>query len=85
MDVVLEPSYDSPDHPLAPWFANMRRYRQQIYAGKQPRSRSRALVTMVNNEPVFLPIWLGYYSRFFRPEDWRDAELVIMVQRTPRW
>ena len=24
---------------------------------------------MVHNEPVFLPIWLGYYSRFFRPED----------------
>ena len=22
---------------------------------------------MVHNEPVFLPIWLGYYSRFFDP------------------
>ena len=24
---------------------------------------------MVHNEPVFLPIWLGYYSRFFAPGD----------------
>lgn len=24
---------------------------------------------MVHNEPVFLPIWLSYYSRFFAPED----------------
>ena len=24
---------------------------------------------MVHNEPVFLPIWLAYYSRFFAPED----------------
>jgi hypothetical protein len=29
----------------------------------------RAVVTMVHNEPVFLPIWLRYYSRFFGPED----------------
>ena len=30
---------------------------------------SRAVTTMVYNEPVFLPIWLRYYSRFFAPED----------------
>ena len=35
-------------------------------AGKPKR---RAVLTMVHNEPVFLPIWLGYYSRFFAPED----------------
>ena len=28
-----------------------------------------AVVTMVYNEPVFLPIWLRYYSRFFAPDD----------------
>jgi Glycosyl transferase family 2 len=28
-----------------------------------------AVVTMVRNEAVFLPIWLGYYGRFFAPED----------------
>lgn len=26
-------------------------------------------MTMVRDEPVFLPIWLRYYSRFFEPED----------------
>jgi hypothetical protein len=26
-------------------------------------------MTMVRDEPVFLPIWLRYYSRFFAPED----------------
>lgn len=30
---------------------------------------SRAVLTMVYNESVFLPIWLRYYSRFFAPED----------------
>jgi hypothetical protein len=28
-----------------------------------------AVATMVRNEPVFLPIWLEYYGRFFPPED----------------
>jgi hypothetical protein len=32
-------------------------------------SKRRALITMVHNEPVFLPIWLAYYSRFFGSED----------------
>ena len=32
-------------------------------------SKRRALITVVHNEPVFLPIWLGYYSRFFAPDD----------------
>jgi hypothetical protein len=31
--------------------------------------KSRAVITIVHNEPVFLPIWLGYYSRFFAPDD----------------
>jgi Glycosyl transferase family 2 len=31
--------------------------------------KRRAVITIVHNEPVFLPIWLNYYSRFFRPED----------------
>lgn len=33
------------------------------------RAVGRAVFTMVYNEPVFLPIWLRYYSRFFAPED----------------
>jgi hypothetical protein len=32
-------------------------------------SKRRAAITIVHNEPVFLPIWLGYYGRFFEPED----------------
>jgi Glycosyl transferase family 2 len=35
-------------------------------AGKPKR---RAVLTIVHNESVFLPIWLRYYSRFFAPED----------------
>jgi hypothetical protein len=66
--VVLEPQ-DSPGHPLAPWFAGCRQYRRERYASRPGRRRSRAVITMVHNEPVFLPIWLGYYSRWFRPED----------------
>jgi|SRR6516225_2973468 len=31
--------------------------------------RGRAIITMVQNESVFLPIWLRYYSRFFEPGD----------------
>jgi hypothetical protein len=32
-------------------------------------SGSSAVFTMVYNEPIYLPIWLRYYSRFFPPED----------------
>jgi hypothetical protein len=32
-------------------------------------NKRRAAITMVHNEPVFLPIWLSYYSRFFAPDD----------------
>src|SRR5437588_3960656 len=68
--LVLEP-YDSPDHPMAPWFGHARERRRQHYASRpRPKARrSRAIITMVRNEPVFLPIWLGYYSRFFGPQD----------------
>ena len=66
--LALEPQ-DSPDHPIAPFFAAARKGRSDRYAGRRPRPRSRALLTMVHNEAVFLPIWLGYYGRFFRPAD----------------
>ena len=68
-DIVLEEG-DSPDHPMAPWFADARRLRRERYASRPVRrARRRALITIVHNEPVFLPIWLGYYSRFYAPED----------------
>ncbi len=68
--VELEPQ-DSPDHPMAPWFGLKRRERRAHYAARpRPRlPRRRAIITMVHNEPVFLPIWLGYYGRFFAPQD----------------
>jgi glycosyl transferase family 2 len=65
---------DSPGHPLAPWFDHARGERRACRERHAARAatqapRSRALITMVYNEPVFLPLWLRYYSRFFRSED----------------
>jgi hypothetical protein len=57
---------------MAAWFDDIRSTRLRHYASRPasaPGTRTRALITMVHNEPVFLPIWLGYYSRFFGPED----------------
>jgi hypothetical protein len=67
---VLEP-WDSPHHLMAWTFEEARRRRRAHYAKRSApnRPRLRAIITMVHNEPVFLPIWLGYYSRFFAPED----------------
>jgi Glycosyl transferase family 2 len=72
---VLAPQ-DSPGHPLAHWLqywreqrAWERRVRAHERGGRRPARRSRAVITMVHNEPVFLPIWLRYYSRFFGPDD----------------
>jgi hypothetical protein len=66
----LEPQ-DSPNHPLAPWFRNARRERREHYASRPRRTlpRRRAIITIVHNEPVFFPIWLDYYSRWFAPQD----------------
>jgi hypothetical protein len=66
--LVLEPD-DSPHHPLAPWFEMARGRRAEHSSVRRWRRRRRALVTIVHNEPVFLPLWLRYYSRFFRPRD----------------
>jgi hypothetical protein len=40
--------------------------RSQATHGTRKR---RAVLTMVQNEPIFLPIWLRYYSRFFGADD----------------
>ena len=49
-----------------------RHERRHLYDGfdpdRAPRKRS-AVVTMVHDEAVFLPIWLRYYGRFFAPDD----------------
>lgn len=56
---------------MAPWFAHARSERRRHGPSAPQRSapRSRAIITMVYNESVFLPIWLGYYGRFFAPQD----------------
>jgi Glycosyl transferase family 2 len=50
-----------------------RRARRQRHAGRSGATRGtrkrRAVLTMVHNEPIFLPIWLRYYSRFFGADD----------------
>lgn len=67
---------DSPGHPLAPWFhywreqrAWERRERARARGGRPPARPRRAIITIVHNESIFLPIWLRYYARFFGPED----------------
>jgi hypothetical protein len=55
-------------HRLAPQFDSLRRSRRERRAPAGTRKRGAAL-TIVRDEPVFLPIWLRYYSRFFPPED----------------
>lgn len=69
-ELVLEP-YDSPAHPMAASFRDIRNLRSGHYASrpKPDARRTRAIITMVHNEPLFLPIWLRYYSRWFAPED----------------
>lgn len=67
--LVLEPQ-DSPEHTLAPWFVYWREERRAARAATVVgKPRSRAVVTIVHNESVFLPLWLRYYSRFFAPDD----------------
>jgi hypothetical protein len=68
--IELQPD-DSPDHPMAAWFADQRRRRREHYASRAPAppGRPRAVITIVHNESVFLPIWLDYYSRAFAPQD----------------
>ena len=59
-------------HLLDSHFDDLRRRRANLYKRwdrSQGARKSRALLTYVHNEPVFFPIWLGYYSRFFAPED----------------
>ena len=55
-------------HRLAPQFDSLRRSRRERRAPAGTHKRGAAL-TIVRDEPVFLPIWLRYYSRFFPPED----------------
>jgi hypothetical protein len=59
---------DEREHPLSEFFDGLRQTRREKRAPAGTRKRT-AVMTMVRNEAVFLPIWLGYYSRYFAPED----------------
>jgi hypothetical protein len=59
---------DEREHPLSEFFDGLRQTRREKRAPAGTQRRT-ALMTMVRNETVFLPIWLGYYSRYFAPED----------------
>jgi hypothetical protein len=41
----------------------------RVASGATTGRRKRAVFTIVQNEPVFLPLWLRYYGRFFDPSD----------------
>jgi hypothetical protein len=60
-------------HPMADRFEAFRRTRREHRAGADRAvagaRRRRAALTIVHNEPVFFPVWLGYYSRFFAADD----------------
>jgi hypothetical protein len=68
---VPEPSEPSREEIFL--LEGLRQERRQRHAGRsgaaRPSRKRRAVLTMVHNEPVFLPIWLRYYSRFFAPGD----------------
>jgi hypothetical protein len=57
---------------MADFFADWRRVRRERYASRPANVRSLdscAVLTIVQNESIFFPIWLAYYSRFFGPSD----------------
>src|SRR4051812_32952538 len=75
---MIEPPtiHESPGHPHEEFFVPWREARRLRYEAEQGRRwpwqrqrQRRAVVTIVHNEALLLPIWLRYYSRFFRPDD----------------
>lgn len=59
-------------HPFSVFFDKLRQTRRDRYAsrGSGPGAeKRRAVLTMVHNEALFLPLWLRYYARFFAADD----------------
>jgi hypothetical protein len=62
--------HENPEPPLGEFWELIkqdRAHRRRL--ARLGPDKQRAVITIVHNEPVFLPIWLGYYSRFFGPDD----------------
>jgi hypothetical protein len=68
-DVKIPEPREGSAHPMGAQVESLRRTRGDRRAARPGAGKRRAALTIVRNEPVFLPIWLGYYSRFFAPED----------------
>lgn len=69
-DARIPEIHEQVEPPLGQFWEPMkqdRAHRRRL--AKLGADKRRAVITIVHNEPVFLPIWLGYYSRFFAPED----------------
>jgi hypothetical protein len=62
--------HENPEPPLGEFWEPIKQDRahRRRLARLGPDKR-RAVITIVHNEPVFLPIWLSFYSRYFAPED----------------
>jgi len=56
-------------HPMQEFFAGLREQRRERSPGGRGAAPSRAIVTIVQDEPVMLPIWLRHYGRYFGAED----------------
>jgi hypothetical protein len=64
--------HESREHPLGMFFKSLRQTRRELYASWEPgmgAEKRRAVLTLVQDEAILLPIWLRYYSRFFAPDD----------------
>ena len=55
------------EHPLSEFFVGLRQTRREERG--EPGSSRAAVMTLVRDERDFFPVWLGYYSRHFAPED----------------
>ncbi len=69
-DVTVPEVHEHNEPPLGQFWEPIkadRAHRRRL--AKLGAEKRRAAITIVHNEPVFLPIWLSYYSRFFGPED----------------
>jgi hypothetical protein len=68
--VPIPEIHEHPEPPLGKFWVPIkedRSHRRRL--ARLGADKRRAVITIVHNESVFLPIWLAYYSRYFAPED----------------